>query len=153
MAIAANSILVDQQVLHSNSLATVTEHCVMIRNFDRRSQTIVPLTCISNAKTITVSQRHWIVFAVGSFLVAAASKCSKEGGGAEIPFALLSVVFVVTYLVSRRASVILDIESGPANTMFGTVGEAKKLIAALRSAHKPEFRHAAPKQEQAATPA
>lgn len=54
-----------------------------------------------------------------------------------MPCALLGIAVVVLYVVSRRASVIFEMDLEPAQTAFGTVAEASKLIAAFHAARLP----------------
>lgn len=136
MTTAPNAVLVGQQVRYSNSLATVTEHWVVIRDSGHQSHTIVPLASVSGVTVVKVANRRLVVFASGSLIVAAAAQYSKEGGGAGIPCALIGVGFLIAYLASRRAFVALDVDSEPANTAFGTVAEAAKLATAIRLARE-----------------
>jgi hypothetical protein len=134
MAIDLDSIPLGQRVLHSNALATLTKDCLMARGLDQKCLIIVPLARISQVKTVKTEHAPLIVFASGSFLVAAAAHFSKEGGGAEIPSALIGIALVVMYAATRRASVIFEIGSETIRTAFGTLTEAAELILAIHSA-------------------
>ena len=136
MTTVPSSVLVGQQVLYSNSLATVTEQWIIIRDYGQQSHTIVSLASVSNVTVVKITHIPLVVFASGFFIVAAAAQYSKEGGGAGIPCALIGVWFLIACLGFRRASVTLDVDSGSANTAFGTVAEATKLTAAIRSARE-----------------
>ena len=139
MTTAPSAILAGQQVRYSNSLATVTEHWVVIRDSDHQSHTIVPLTSVSSVTVVKTTHRPLIVLASASFIIAAAAQYSKEGGGAGIPCALIGVGFVIAYLASRRAFVALVGDSESTSTAFGTVAQAAKLTTAIRSAREQPY--------------
>jgi hypothetical protein len=77
-----------------------------------------------------------VVFSCASFIIAAAAHCSRDGGAAPTPCALIGVVFLLAYLISRRASVVLSVNSEALGTAFGTLREAAKLRAAIWSARE-----------------
>jgi hypothetical protein len=136
MTTASNSVLVGPQVLHANPLGTVTADYVVIRDLHQHSHTIVALACISNITTVKAVRMPLMVFSTASFIIAAAAQCSRDGGGAATPCALIGIAFLLAYLMSRRASVILSVDSEGLRTAFGTLGEAAKLTAAIRSARE-----------------
>jgi hypothetical protein len=136
MATAASRIPVRSQTLHLNPLGTVTADYVVIRDFDQHSHTIVALESISNITTVKTVRMPLMVFASASFIIAAAAQCSRDGGGAATPCALIGIVFLLAYLMSRRASVILSLECDALGTAFGTLGDAAKLRAAIHSARE-----------------
>ena len=123
-----------EQVLLSNSLATVATTCVVIRDPDGRSNTIISLHRIAATRTIKTSVPGFLVVASGLFLVAAAAHYSKDGGSADIPIALLGLAFVVAYLVSRRASIALEVGRETIETASGSLGEAAALVRAIKAA-------------------
>jgi hypothetical protein len=134
MATASSPIPVGPLVLRANPLGTVAADYVVIRDLHQRSYTIVALASISNITTVKAVRMPLIVFASASFVIAAAAQCSRDGGGAGIPCALIGVVFFIAYLMSRRASLILDVEPEPLCTALGTLSQAAKLTAAIRLA-------------------
>ena len=123
-----------EQVSLSNSLATVATTCVVIRDPDGRSNTIVSLHLIAGTKTIKTSVPGFLVIAVGLFLIAAAAHYSKDGGSADVPLALLGVGFVIGYLASRRASIALSVGRDTIHTVSGSLREAAALVRTIKSA-------------------
>jgi hypothetical protein len=136
MTTASSPIPVAPQILHANPLGTVTADYVVIRDFHQHSRTIVALESISNITTVKVARMPLVVFSCASFIIAAAAQCSPDGGAAPTPCALIGIVFLLAYLMSRRASVILSLDSETLRTAFGTLGEARKLTAAISSARE-----------------
>jgi hypothetical protein len=128
-----NLIAAGHQVLHFNSLAVITDQWAVIRDLNQKSYTIVPLASVTDLQIVKVCHLPLVVFAVASFVVAAAAHCSKQGGGADLPCGVIGIIFVIAFAASRRASVIFEINSESTRTAFGTVREAAKLIAAVRS--------------------
>jgi hypothetical protein len=133
MTTPSSAILVEPQILHANALGTVTASYVTIRDLHQHSHTIVALGCISNAATLKSVHMPLVAFSIASFIIAAAAQSSREGGAATL-CALLGIVFLLAYLMTRRASVILSLDSETLRTTLGTYGEAAKLAAAIRSA-------------------
>jgi hypothetical protein len=123
-----------EQISLSNSLATVATTCVLIRDPDGRSKTIISLHLIGGTKTIRTSVPGFLVIAAGLFLVAAAAHFSKDGGSADVPVALLGVGFVIAYLASRRASITLFVGRDKIQTASGGLREAAALVRAIKSA-------------------
>lgn len=127
--------LPDQRVLHSNSLATVTPVCVLIRTSRLSGQSIVALENIRDLRRVKSSYPGLLVIAAGLFLIAAAAYFSKQGDGAAIPMAVIGAVFVLFYLGSRRASVVFYLESGDSiETTGGSLRDAAALIRSVRKA-------------------
>lgn len=123
-----------EQISLSNSLATVATTCVLIRDPDGRSNTIISLHLIEGTKTIKTSVPGFLVIAAGLFLVAAAAHFSKDGGSADLPIALLGVGFVIAYLASRRASIAFFVDWDTIHTASGGLREAAALVRAIKSA-------------------
>jgi hypothetical protein len=74
----------------------------MIRDHGQQSHTIVPLACVSNFTIVKAAHIPLVVLASGFFIVAAAAQCSREGGGAGIPCALIGVAFFCVQRVQAR---------------------------------------------------
>jgi hypothetical protein len=136
---AANPIvtsLSDERVLFENALASVTEHCVVVRSAGRQSHVLLPLTRISSVKRIQTSRPGFLAIAAGLFLIAAAAQASKEGGGAAIPASLFGVCSMVAYLVSRRSAVAFIVDGERTETPFGGSRQASALVSAIQSAYR-----------------
>lgn len=125
--------LSDEEILYSDSLATVTRNWIIIPDPTRRSQTIIPLARLSEVNAIKVSYPGLLVVASGLFVLAAAAFCSKEGSGAGIPITLVGVGSVIAYLVSHRAWVAFTVGSAVTNTIAGTHKAADELAAVVQS--------------------
>jgi hypothetical protein len=121
-------------VFYSNSLATVTRNTVVLRDAEARSQIILSLSRITQVKKITTTYPFLLVIATASLVIAAAAASSREGGGAGIPFAVLGILLLAGYFLSRRGSVLFVAGSEILETIAGTPAEAAGLIAAIASA-------------------
>jgi drug/metabolite transporter (DMT)-like permease len=125
-----------EDILHSNSLGTVTDHCVVLRAANGMTQTVVALSRISKVKKVTVTYPILLVVASGSLLVAAAAMRSRDGDGAGIPIAIFGLLLIVGYVLSRRASVMLVLGSERVETVLGSPGEASELVTAVEVARR-----------------
>ena len=123
-----------EQIVLSNSLATVATRCVVIRDGNGKSQTILSLAGITAMRTERVSYPGLLVVACGVLLIAAAAHASKDGGSADLPLVIVALLFVVFYLATRKAAVIFlsGLEKKP--TVFGTPREAASLVRAVKQA-------------------
>ena len=128
--------LPDEQVLHANSLAVVTPHCILLTNADGRTQTVVAVSGISRIKRVTISYPILLVIASGTLILALAALCSKEGDGAGLPLAIFGSVLLLGYFLSRRGAVAFTVGSEVVETIFGTPSEAADLISAIASAQR-----------------
>jgi hypothetical protein len=126
--------LVVAQAPHANPLGAVTESCVVIRDSDRRSHTIIALPHLSGIKHIRTTRPALMVIAGALFLIAAAANYSKEGSGAAIPIGLLGGIFAAGYFMSRRASVAFMTGSSRTETDSGSFSDAAALIEKVRAA-------------------
>lgn len=124
-----------EQVLHSNSLAAVTPHCIILTGAGQ-GQTVLALSRLSRMKRITVSYPGLLVIAVGSFILSVACFASKQGGGAGAPFAVFGALLVLGYFISRRGAVCFTVGSEVFETSLGTPGESKAVIAAIEKAQR-----------------
>jgi predicted acyltransferase len=125
-----------EDILHSNSLGTVTDHCVVIRAANSITQTVVALSRISKVKKVTVTYPILLVIASGSLLIAAAAMRSRDGDGAGIPIAIFGLLLIVGYVLSRRASVMFVLDSERVETVLGSPGEASELVTAVEVARR-----------------
>jgi hypothetical protein len=123
-----------ERILHSNSLATVTGNCIIVRELNTRSQTVISLERLSHIKTHKTSYPGLIAIAGGLFVIAAAASISKQGGGAGLPIALLALSFLIAYFGTRRASVSFGVGSETTHSVSGSLKEAAMVVAAVQSA-------------------
>jgi len=128
--------LTGEQIVASNSLATLTENCVVIRASSGRSQTIISLSRLSEVKSVNVNHRHLLVIAVGFGVLAGAAFSSKHGDGAGTPLAIAALAFLIAYFVTRRAYLIFVVGSEETESRNGTLAEAGVLTKLIASAQK-----------------
>ena len=136
---AVNPILTalsDERLLFDNPLATITDHCVIVRTTEQQAHTLLPLGRISSLKKVQTSRPAFLAIAAGLFLIAAAAQASKESDGATIPIALFGVCAVIAFFVSRRAAVAFILDGERTQTEFGGLRQASALISAIQSAYR-----------------
>jgi hypothetical protein len=134
---AVNQILTSllgEGLLFENALASVTEHCIIVRTADQQAHILLPLARISSLKKIRTSRPAFWAIAAGLFLIALAAQTSKDGDGAAIPVAMFGVSSVIAYLVSRRSAVVVIVGGERTETMLGGPRQASALISAIQSA-------------------
>lgn len=129
---AVTAALSDEEITLSNAMVTLMTGCIVVRNRDRQSHTVISLARISEVKVIKSSCLALLAISVGLFIVAAAALFSNEGGGAEIPAALLGALCLIGYLGSRSASIALFADSGPILSVDGKRAEAAAIAAAVQ---------------------
>ena len=123
-------------MLHSNSLATVTDNWIVVRDCATQSQSLISVSSISRVKTRKTIHVMYLTCAVACWLLAVAAGYSKEPYGAPIPFGFLGLAWFAAGQVSRLASLTFVMESDAVNTTFGSLREAAALVAAIRSAQE-----------------
>lgn len=123
------SALSDDEIIHSNLLATVTRNCVIIPNPGGHAQTVIALSRISSVRNVKSSYPGLAVIAGALALIAAAAACSKDGHGAALPIALLGLGFAIAYIGTRRGSVCLVIASEKRETVETASGSLKDAAA------------------------
>jgi hypothetical protein len=128
------AVLAGESILHKNSLATVTNNFIVVRRPEKRAETIIGLPRISRIKRIETTHPGLLVIACAVYLLSAASVCSKQGGQAEIPLAIVGTIFVLGYFLSRRAAVAFVVDRDATETMHGSLSEAAALVAAMEQA-------------------
>jgi len=143
MANTALDALAGEEILESNSLGTVMRHCVVLKTGDNHAESVISLAVVSSFKSIQTSYPGLLVIAASAFLIAAAAAYSKQGGGAAKPIAVLGLVFVGAYWLSRRASVAISAGAEVTETVQGSPSEAAAFIAAMKSAIEKNERMAA----------
>ena len=122
-----------EQIVESNSLATITESCVLIRGFTGRTQTLLSLSRLSDARVVKVTHPGLLVSSSALGLVSAAAFCSKQGDGAGPPLALVAAVFLIAYFVTRKAFVAFTLGREETYSKLGSISEAVALVEALRN--------------------
>ncbi|HEX4808331.1 MAG TPA: hypothetical protein VH325_05345 [Bryobacteraceae bacterium] len=115
-------------------MASVTQHCVIVRTVERQAHVLLPLGRISSLKKAQTSRPAFLAIAAGLFLIAAAAQISKEGGRAALPAAMFGICLLVAYVASRRAAVIFIVDGERTETEFGGLRQSSALIAAVQSA-------------------
>jgi hypothetical protein len=131
----ANTLLAalsGEQIVHSTTLATVTDNCLVIRNPDGTSHTIVALSRVTRIRTIRRTYPGFLVVASGLLLIGSGAFCSKQGAGAGPVIVSIGVVFVIAYIATRRAAVGFVSGSEVTETMFGSLREAATLVRAVQ---------------------
>jgi len=124
-----------EPVLHSNSLATITDNWIVVRLSQSRLQILVSIQSIAAVKTSrTTTQYHYLACALGCLVIAAAALCSQEADGATLPFSLAGFVLLSVARATRQTSLTLKTEAEAIHTAYGTLREAATLIATIRSA-------------------
>jgi hypothetical protein len=123
--------LASEEILHRNSLATVTSNFIVVRRPELKAQIIIGLPRISRIKHIETSHPGFLVIASGAFTLAAAATCSKQGDQAAIPFAGLGTLFVVAYFLTRRATVAFVVDRDATETRPGRLPEAGQVVRAM----------------------
>jgi hypothetical protein len=134
MASTILDALPDEEVLHSNSLGTVTRRCIILADLNGHTQNVIALSRLSQIKKVTVSYPILLVIGGASLIIAAGALYAKDGGGAGIPIAIFGCLLLVGYLGSRRGAVTFTVDSEMIETVLGTPAEAAELIAAIESA-------------------
>jgi hypothetical protein len=143
MANTALDALAGEEILESNSLGAVMRHCVVLKGLGSQAESVISLSVISSVKSIRTTYPGLLVIAASAFLIAAAAASSKQGGGAAGPIAILGLLFVVAYWLTRRASVAITVGAERTETVQGSPREAKAFMAAVHSAIERHRRMAA----------
>jgi hypothetical protein len=130
------SVLASEQILHDNSLATVTTNFIVVRRPERRKETIIGLGRLSSIRRIEITHPGLLVIASAVYLLAAAAYCSKQGGQAAVPMGVVATLCVFAYFMTRRAAVAFVVEREATETMHGSLSEAAALVTAMQKAQK-----------------
>lgn len=123
--------LAREEILHSNSLATVTNNFIVVPRPERKAQTIIGLERISKIKHIETSHPGFLVIATGAYTLAAAAACSKQGNQAGIPMAGVGTLFVIAYFMTKRATVAFIVDREATETRAGRLKESSQLVRAM----------------------
>ncbi len=118
--------------MQSNSLATVTDNWIVVRQAGVRTQSLISIASLSAVKTSKTIQLNHLAFSAGCLLMAIATQCSKEAYGATLPFALVGLALLAAAQLTRQASIAFVVDADVVHTPFGTLREAATLVAAVR---------------------
>jgi hypothetical protein len=133
------SALSGEQVLHSNSLATVTDNWIVTRDCLTNSQSLISIKSLSWIKTAKTINLPYLASSAGTLLIAAAAQFSKEECGAALPIALAGLALFGGALVARQTSIVFMVDSEVVRTGFGTMREAATVVAAVKSAQSDRY--------------
>jgi hypothetical protein len=125
-----------ETVLHRNSLATVTDSWIVVREVESHKQMVVSIGSISAVKTFKTFNIYYFACGVGAILIALAAAGSKEPSGATLPFLVIGTALLLCAQFTRRASLALIADEDTVQTAFGTLSEAATLVTAIRSANQ-----------------
>lgn len=131
-----------EAIIYSNSLATITRNCILLRYREARTEVVLPLSELRQVRKVTITYPFLLVIATASFVIAAAALSSRDGGGAGIPFGVLGVALLAGYVLSRRATVLFIAGSELFETVEGSLTEAAELVAVIASTQKAAVREA-----------
>jgi hypothetical protein len=125
-----------EDVLQSNSIATVTAAWVLVKNPDRHKRVVLSLHSIHSVRRVRTTYPGLLVIASAVSLIAAAAAYSKEGNGAGIPLGIVAAIFGLVYVASRRGSVCFEVEGEEFCTVNGTLTEARDIADAVAKAQE-----------------
>lgn len=123
-----------EDIIHANSLATVTTSCVVIRAANSRSRVILSLTHIASLRRVMHGYPAFLPIAAGCFIMAAAAHVSKEGAPTELTLAALALLFLLAFFATRRGSVLFELETEQIESAQGSLAEAAATVEAVISA-------------------
>ncbi len=127
------SAMTGERVVHTSQLATITDNCVVVPDRDRHSKSVLSAECIFRIETEKRTHPSLPVIAAGCFLIAAGAQSSKEGGGTGPYIAVLGLIAMTSYFVTRRAMVKFVLASDIVKTGFGSARDAAKVVSAVKS--------------------
>lgn len=128
--------LLNEPVLQANSLGTVTPNWVAVRTAKASEKTLIALNAVLAVRRAKTTYPGLLVISAGLFLIAAAAFASKQGEGAQIPMAVLGVIFLIFYFSSQRAALVLSLEHETLETASGSPREASAILKAIAKAQK-----------------
>ena len=123
--------LSSDEVLQSRLSAVLTADYVVVTSPKGGSHIVISLERLSEIRTIKTTYPGLLVIASGSFLIAAAAYCSKQGDGAALPAALVGLLFVIAYFCSQRASIAFIVDGESTETASGGLRDAAALVRAV----------------------
>lgn len=142
--------VLDEEILHSNSLATVTRHWLIVPDVTGRSRTILSLYRLSEVQPVKIKHPWLLAVSGGLFVLAAGALCSKQSSkAAGVLIGFMGAVSLIAYFVSRRAWVEFTVGSAVTRTRGGSHNEAEDLAAAVEGAQADLLRNAREESELA----
>jgi hypothetical protein len=123
--------LMGETVVHSNPIATITRNCLVVRYDARRAQAIIGLQSIHGMRKINFTNPALLVISAGLLLIAAAAYSSHEGYEVSCAMACISLLFIVGYFLTRRATVLFLLENQSIESKRGSYREATSIIRAV----------------------
>ncbi len=139
--------LSSDEILQSSLSAVLTADYVALTSPKGESHIVISLDRLSEIKTIKTTYPGLLVIASGTFLIAAAAFCSKQGDGAALPAALIGLAFAIAYLCSQRAAIAFIVDGEWTQTASGSLREAAALVRAVETA-RAKRQYAAAKRSQ-----
>jgi hypothetical protein len=136
MASTILSALSGETVLHRNSLGTVTDNWIIVREAGSHAQSLISIANVSCVTTSTTVHLAYQACASGCLLMAAAAQCSKQACGVSLPFGLLGLALWIAAQFRRQASISFVVDPDVIQTAFGTLCQAATLFAAVRLAQE-----------------
>jgi hypothetical protein len=128
--------LSSEEVVLSSPFGMVTTNFVIVKDTGAQSQIILSLNRLTDIQTIRTSYPGFLVISAGLFILAAASMCSTQGGGAGIPLGLLAIGFSVAFLATRRALLVFYTGSEITETVSGSLRGAAAFMRAVEAARR-----------------
>jgi hypothetical protein len=122
-----------EPILHSNSLATITDNWIVVRSAQSQSQVVVLIDSITAVKILKITHLHQALCGIGCLLIAGATLYSKEGDGATMPFTLVGASLFTGAQFGRRAAIALVVDSEVIQTAYGRLRDVATIVVALRS--------------------
>ena len=124
-----------EEVLKSNPLAVVTNSWIIVRPARGRARVMIGLSTVTGVQRVRTTHPAFFVIASGFFLIAAGAYYSKDNTAA-LPIAVLGLLFLGAYFVTRRASVVFTAGWEVTETGLGSLRDSSELVKAVRSAQK-----------------
>lgn len=134
MTDAAIAALSGEPVRMSSALGAVTPNFVVVRRSDTHSHIILSLARLTDLRVVNTSYPGLLVIAAAVLVLAAAAFFSKEGSGAGLPLLLIATAFLIGFVGTRRATVVLISDSERIETLSGTPAEASAFARAVHAA-------------------
>jgi hypothetical protein len=123
--------LMGETVVHSNPIATVTRNCLVVRYDARRAQAIISLQSIKGMRKVNFTNPALLVIAAGLFTIAAAAYSSHEGYEVSGALSAVGLLFLLSYFLTRRATVLFLLENQNIESKSGSYREATSIIRAV----------------------
>ncbi len=123
--------LMGETVVHANTMATVTRNCLVVRDDVRGSQAVIGIQSIRGMRKVNFTNPALLVIAAGLFTIAAAAYSSHEGYEVSVGLGLIGLVFILSYFLTRRATVLFLLETQSIESRRGSYRDATSIIRAV----------------------